>query len=99
MDGLDRDDKEKLEQARQLQRTKESEKESWAVKATKAILNDGPNQAETPTRVDKSLKALFNEGAFTATSGNVPGYYVPSSSEGYPPELRRDTRACSPRMR
>ena len=74
---------------------KEEEEERWTVKATKALLKDSPTE-RNPHRVEKGLKALFNEGAFTAASGNVPGYYTPGSSEGYGPELRRDPALFTP---
>ena len=75
--------------------TPKEKEEPWTVKATKALLESHPTE-RAPHRVEKSLKALFNEGAFTAVSGNVPGHYIPANSEGYPPELRRDDALFTP---
>ena len=81
-------DQEALEKARSSAPTEKGQ-EPWFVKAAKAMMNDLPTD-KSPYKIEESLKALFNEGAFTAASGNVPGYYVPGNDQGYPPELRRD---------
>lgn len=97
MEGLDSVQKDALERARELHRKQDSEPEaeSWGVKAYRS-LKQRAHTKELPFVVEKSLKALFNEGPFTAATGNVPGYYVPASNEGYPPELRRDPALFTP---
>ena len=71
------------------QRTKAGR--SWTVGATKALISTPFLTKNEPHRVDKGLKALFVEGAFTAgTAAGVPGYYEPGNDQGYPPELRRE---------
>ena len=70
--------------------------ESWAVKAAKAMVEDFPSK-DKPHRIEKELKALFVEGAFTAgTAAGVPGYYEPGNDQGYPPELRREPALFTP---
>ena len=74
---------------------KEEEQKSWVVNAAKAMVKDFPTK-QKPYTIEKSLKALFNEGAFTAASGTTPGFYVPANTQGYPPELRRDDSLFTP---
>ena len=60
------------------------------------MLSDFPTK-QVPHKIEKSLKALFVEGAFTAgTTAGVPGYYEPASDQGYPPELRREPSLLTP---
>ena len=48
LDGLDGAEKEKLEQARSVQRTEKEGEEPWTVKATKALLERQSHRAQSP---------------------------------------------------
>ena len=95
VDGMTALEQEATEKARSSAPTDKGD-ESWAVKAAKAMLKDFPNK-DHPHIIEKGLKALFVEGAFTAgTAAGVPGYYEPGSDQGYPPELRREPSLFTP---
>ena len=95
VDGMTAAEQEATEKARSSAPT-EKGGESWAVKAAKVMLKDFPNK-DHPYTIEKGLKALFVEGAFTAgTAAGVPGYYEPGNDQGYPPELRREPSLFTP---
>ena len=90
VDGMTAAEQEATEKARSSA-PKDEGRAAWTVGATKALLSTPLLTKESPYRVDKGLKALFVEGAFTAgTAAGVPGYYEPGNDQGYPPELRRE---------
>ena len=89
-DGMTAEEQEATEKARSSA-PKDAGNEPWSIKAAKVVISTPTLTKEQPHTVEKSLKALFVEGAFSAgTAAGVPGYYEPGNDQGYPPELRRE---------
>ena len=67
---------------------------SWAVAAYKA-LRARAFSVEQPYTVEKSIKALFQEGTYT-DGGAAGDYFAVPAGGGYPPEFRREPMLLVP---
>ena len=73
---------------------KDEGKESW-VKAAYKALRAKSYSIDDPYRVEKSIKALFQEGVYT-DGGSADDYFAVPATGGYPPEFRREPSMLVP---
>ena len=86
-------EKEATEKARSSS-PKDEGKESW-VKAAYKALRAKSYSIDDPYRVEKSIKALFQEGVYT-DGGSADDYFAVPATGGYPPEFRREPSMLVP---
>ena len=67
---------------------------SWAVAAYKALTSTAYS-VDKPYTVEKSIKALFQEGTYT-DGGAAGDYFAVPAGGGYPPEFRREPMLLVP---
>ena len=91
--AMTNEEKEATEKARSSA-PQDKDKESWAVKAYKALKSKSYS-IEDPYKVDRSIKALFQEGVYT-DGGSADDYFAVPATGGYPPEFRREPMLLVP---
>ena len=93
LDTMSEEEKAATEKAR-ARAPQDDGEESWAHAAIKA-LRSRSYSVDDPYKVEKSIKALFQEGVYT-DGGAAGDYFAVPAAGGYPPEFRREPTLLVP---